>query len=218
MKELIELILDSPLSTLLVLAGIEFLGIAVVGNISGKIQPGTGGRILSGLVGVALMGIGFVLYTPRSTSTEATPTDVPAVQVNLPSTESAPVNSPTLVPTVFVPPTPIPTTVPAGFRVIEMFVRADPFDYSGACPVMITFTGRISVAGGSGTVSYKWIRNDGASAPVETLIFDGPGSKDISTTWYIGASGMSYSGWQALEIFDPEAKTSEHADFKIQCQ
>ena len=71
----------------------------------------------------------------------------------------------------------VPTN-PVSFRIIEIPVRADPFDYSGTCPVTITFTGRFSVAGPRGLVSYKWIRSDGASVLVETLMFDGAGSKD----------------------------------------
>jgi hypothetical protein len=188
----------------LIVAGLAFLGIAVVGNVSGKIQPGTGGRLLSGLLGLCLLGGGLVMYqsTPPEIDSNTSVTSVP----------------PTPVLIEFTPPTFTPVPVPLGFRIVEVFLRADPFDYAGACPVMITFSGRISVAGGGGTVAYKWIRNDGASAPVETLTFAGPGSQDINTTWYIGDAGMNYSGWQAIEILDPQALTSDHAEFKIQCQ
>jgi hypothetical protein len=104
------------------------------------------------------------------------------------------------------------------FRIVEAHLRADPFDYVGSCPVMITFSGRISVAGGAGTVSYKWIRNDGASAPVETLSFAAPSSQDVNTTWYLGDSGMNYSGWMALQILDPEEVITDRAEFTIQCE
>ncbi len=108
---------------------------------------------------------------------------------------------------------------PKGFRIAEVFLRADPFDYVGPCPVTITFSGRISAAGGAGTVTYKWLRNDGASAPVETITFSGPGSKDISTIWYLGGPGLaSYEGWQALQILDPQERTSERATFRVRCQ
>ncbi len=106
------------------------------------------------------------------------------------------------------------TVSPAGFRIVEVMLRADPFDYSGPCPVTITFSGRISVAGGAGTVSYKFIRSDGASAPIQTLQFTEAGSKDVSDTWYLGGSG---SGWEAIKTFDPQGVESSHADFKIQC-
>jgi hypothetical protein len=201
MNEILEPIFKSPIANLLIIAGLMFLGIAVVGNISGKIQPGTGGRVLSGLLGLCLLGGGLVMY--QSTAREVGPPS--------PSTNTS-VQIDTTSPTF------TPAPVPMGFRIVETFLRADPFDYVGACPVMITFSGRISVAGGGGIVSYKWIRNDGASAPVETLTFAGPESQDVSTTWYIGDAGMNYSGWQAIEILDPEAVTSDLAEFKIQCQ
>jgi len=203
MNDLLELILKSPIANLLIIAGLTFLGIAVIGNVSGKIQPGTGGRLLSGLLGLSLLGGGLFMYgsTPPENGQNPSATSVPAASG----------------PTEFVPPTFTPIPVPQ-FRIVEVFLRADPFDYVGVCPVMITFSGRVSVAGGAGMVSYKWIRNDGASAPVETLTFTGPGSQEISTTWYIGDVGMNYSGWQAIEILDPQALTSDRAEFKIQCQ
>ena len=200
MNELLELILKSPIANLLIIAGLGFLGIAVVGNISGKIQPGTGGRLLSGLLGLCLLGGGLVMYqsTPSEIDSNPSATSSPATSVEVGITS--------------------PTAMPSGFRIVEALLRADPFDYVGACPVMITFSGRVSVAGGAGMVSYKWIRNDGASAPVETLTFAAPGSQDISTKWYIGDTGMNYSGWQAIEILDPQALTSDRAEFSIQCQ
>jgi len=101
------------------------------------------------------------------------------------------------------------------FRVVETLIRADPSDYEGPCPFTITFSGRISVAGGDGQVSYKFIRSDGASAPVRTLQYASPGSQNVSTTWQLG---RSYSGWQAIQIFDPEEMESERAQFRITCQ
>jgi tetratricopeptide (TPR) repeat protein len=110
------------------------------------------------------------------------------------------------------PPSPLPS-----LQVTQVVLRADPVDYVGACPVRITFSGRISV-NGSGTVSYKFLRSDGAIAPTQTLTFDGPGSQDISTTWDLGGSGMTYSGWEQIQILDPQSLTSNQAAFNIQCQ
>ncbi len=106
---------------------------------------------------------------------------------------------------------------PLGFRVVEAFLRADPFEYSGRCPTTIRFSGRISVAGGGGTVSYRFIRSDGASAPVQTLRFESAGSKDVETTWTIGGPGFRFSGWQALKILDPKDLESEKATFTLAC-
>jgi hypothetical protein len=42
-------LVDAPLPNVLVLAGLIFLGIGVIGKISGKIDPGTAGRITSAM-------------------------------------------------------------------------------------------------------------------------------------------------------------------------
>jgi hypothetical protein len=109
-------------------------------------------------------------------------------------------------------------TVEDKFRILEVSLRADPSHYVGPCPVKITFTGKISVVGGSGIVSYKFLRSDGASAPILTLSFDSPGTKEVSTTWTLGVAGMTYSGWQSIKCFDPHEFESPRAYFEIQCE
>ena len=155
--------------------------------------------ILTGIAGVlggvaaligALVAVG-IIHVPHSQPTENLPTATTPAQ---------------------------PGSQPAGFRVIETMLRADPFEYSGVCPVIINFSGRISVVGGSGNVSYKFLRNDGASAPVQTLSFSSPGSKDVRTSWTLGGPGFSYSGWQAIQVFEPQETKSEEAHFSIRCQ
>lgn len=118
-------------------------------------------------------------------------------------------------------PAPSPPAAPSGFRVIEVRLRADPSNYTGSCPVRIQFSGRISVVGGSGTVSYRFLRSDGASAPVQTIRFDGPGSRDIETTWTLGAATprfQPYSGWQAIKILEPAEIESNQAGFRLHCR
>jgi hypothetical protein len=105
------------------------------------------------------------------------------------------------------------------FYILEKMLRADPFDYSGPCPVKVTFSGRISIVG-SGRVTYKFIRSDGASAPVQRLVFDGSGSQDVTETWTLGGKGTNYTGWEAVQIIDPvdpKGITSERAPFTIRC-
>ena len=114
--------------------------------------------------------------------------------------------------------TPSPPPASRGFRVVEAFLRADPIDYSGPCPVAIRFTGRISVVGGSGVVSYKFTRSDGASAPIKTITFDQPGSKDVHISWKLGSTSFTYSGWQAIRIFEPQELESNRASFNIKCK
>ncbi len=114
-------------------------------------------------------------------------------------------------------PSPTPTTsTSTSFHVIEAIVRADPFNFSGVCPVTITFSGRISAVG-AGTVSYRFIRSDGASAPIETLTFNGSGSQDVTETWRLGGPAFTFSGWEAIRVIDPTALDSAHATFRIVC-
>jgi hypothetical protein len=104
-----------------------------------------------------------------------------------------------------------------GFRVLKVTLTADPTAYAGSCPTTITFSGQITVAGGSGKVSYTFLRSDGASAPVTTVTFDEPGSVDVGTTWTLGGSDFSYSGWQAVRILSPQRVDSDKAEFTVKC-
>ena len=53
-----------------------FLAIAVVGDISGKIQPGNAGRIASGVLGVLLLGYGLVTHSAAAEQRQAVGTEV----------------------------------------------------------------------------------------------------------------------------------------------
>jgi hypothetical protein len=64
MTDLLPHLIDAPLANILILAGLAFLAIAVLGKISGKIEPGTSSRVMSGVLGLAL-----VLYGVRTHST-----------------------------------------------------------------------------------------------------------------------------------------------------
>lgn len=111
----------------------------------------------------------------------------------------------------------IPEQPKTGFRVIEAFSMGPQYIQNGPCPQKISFRARISVAGGSGNVSYKWLYSDGGSLPVQTLYFEGPGSKDIETDWTLGTPGTSYSGWVQLQIYDPTEIQAAKANFTTNC-
>lgn len=96
-------------------------------------------------------------------------------------------------------------------------LSAAPTNYSGNCPAKITFTGKIT-AKKAGKVQYKFIRSDGAIAPVQTLEFAAPGAKEVETTWTLGGPNLpSYSGWEAIEIVHPASFQSNKAHFKVRC-
>ena len=60
MDSLFEFV-SKDISNLLILAGIVFLGVAVVGQITGKIDPGPRGRIAAGIIGGILLVGGLVM-------------------------------------------------------------------------------------------------------------------------------------------------------------
>src|SRR6266540_3030968 len=65
MDDLIKHLSDAPLSNILVLAGLIFLGIAVVGKISGKIEPGKFDRIMSAVLGIVLLVSGLYIHSAK---------------------------------------------------------------------------------------------------------------------------------------------------------
>jgi formylglycine-generating enzyme required for sulfatase activity len=108
MEKLIEEILNSPVSNLLIIAGLAFLALAIIGNISGKIQTGKNGRIASGFLGTILLVLGLVFYLhgPNSNLGSPTPTTAPVT-----SEAAIPVlQATTAIPTA-IPPTVGPSTV-----------------------------------------------------------------------------------------------------------
>jgi hypothetical protein len=63
-------LLDAPLSNVLIVAGLLFLGIGVVGKIVGKIEPDKTGRILSALLGIVLLFAGVSTHVQSDNKTE----------------------------------------------------------------------------------------------------------------------------------------------------
>lgn len=98
--------------------------------------------------------------------------------------------------------------------VIATSATVTPAGHAGACPFTFTFTGKI-VANSQGIVKYRWIRSDGAIAPVQTLIFRERGAQVVTDTWTL--SPPHYVGWEAVRILSPNAMVSNKAVFKLQC-
>jgi hypothetical protein len=157
-------------------------------------------RLVALLAATLLMGCDVSRQPPSATSTSLTSTSPSRSTTSSPSA-----------------PPPSTRGSPASFHVDRLVVRADPFRITTACPTTITFSGRISVAGGVGTVTYHWVRSDHAIAPVETVKFNGPGSQNVITTWTLGGPGFKYDGWEAIEIIRPAARRSERASFSLTC-
>lgn len=104
------------------------------------------------------------------------------------------------------------------FRVEGAGVEASPTSYSGACPGVIKFAAKIQ-ANGAGRVKYTWLRNDGATAPIEYVDFAEAGVKYVTTAWALGDARVlpSYTGWQQIQILAPNEYFSNKAEFKLTC-
>lgn len=106
--------------------------------------------------------------------------------------------------------------------VITARLRAAPVNYSGKCPATIRFNGEINVQGMTTSplrVQYRFIRSDGAIAPIQTLVFDRNGTKPVHNTWTLGGAALpSYSGWQAIKILYPQDVESNRASFTVKCE
>ena len=90
------------------------------------------------------------------------------------------------------------------------------FTYNGQCPTTITFVGDITVDGPC-TVTYKWVRSDGAQGPVKTEVFNAAGAKQVSETWTLGGSGWSTTEWERIDILTPMPMQSNEAAFTLNC-
>lgn len=84
MNEIVKGISTAPLATIFVIAGVIFLFVAVVGSISGKIEPSIKARIISGIFGLAFIGIGLAIHFsqketyPETWSAEISPQAKPS--------------------------------------------------------------------------------------------------------------------------------------------
>jgi hypothetical protein len=107
-------------------------------------------------------------------------------------------------------------TMPA-FADYTTTLSANPASYNGTCPTIIKFNGSIT-AEKAGRVQYKFIRSDNAFAPIQTIEFTAPGTKQVDTTWTLGGPALPhYSGWQAVQIVYPTNIQSKKATFSIRC-
>lgn len=99
MDELIKSLFSAPLATIFVIAGLVFLLLAVVGNVSGKIEPGPKGRVFSGILGVSFVLVGLSMHFMQTyaaptdrpvNATTASPaqTDLPLAQTATPATDA----------------------------------------------------------------------------------------------------------------------------------
>jgi len=106
------------------------------------------------------------------------------------------------------------TGVPNYFAVTSVQTTVDPG--SGDCPREVKFSAKITVSK-AGTVTYYWIRSDGAQSSQQSIEFDAAGTKTITTTWTLGASGEEVEGWEQVYIDNPNHQSFNQASFAFSC-
>jgi hypothetical protein len=64
MGDILKSLIDAPISTVLVLAGIAFMAVAIIGGVTGKFEPGPIGRLGAAVAGTILLVFGLVVQWP----------------------------------------------------------------------------------------------------------------------------------------------------------
>src|ERR1700736_6210495 len=91
----------------------------------------------------------------------------------------------------------------------------------GSCPTTFNFTGKLYAtnwpATGARRVTYRFVRNDGASDHIHTANFDSPNQEDVlvKDTWTLSVDG--YHGWEAVEVLTPRHLVFEKVPFTLTC-
>lgn len=94
MDELFKGVFTAPVATLFIVGGMLFLLVAVLGNISGKVEPGPRARIISGVFGLAFILVGVLMHVMQSglnlpaSSTASSTSTKPDQSVVMPQTST----------------------------------------------------------------------------------------------------------------------------------
>lgn len=118
---------------------------------------------------------------------------------------------------VVVPPPlpPTPTNVPEEFAVTGVSYSFSEVDLPSGdnCPMM---TANITT-NAAGTVTYKWVRSDGANAPMQSVIFGSAGTQAVTTTWSLGSVWEGDEHWLGIYVDDPNHQDFGHRSFTDAC-
>lgn len=103
------------------------------------------------------------------------------------------------------------------FKVTGVSLSVSEREFTGPCPHVFTFTGRIT-ANRAGTVRYRWLRSDGEVTSEKTLVFATAETKTVSKTWELGGVMGTYNDrWLQIEITAPNSRFSNQAEFDLKC-
>jgi len=166
-----------------------------------KILPLGLGIIALGILVIVCLG-GWAAYTMFL---QSTPT-----QVASETTSSADATSPAPAGAA------IATNAPS-FRVLSSHLSVTPTTYTGSCTnsMKFDFKGDITV-NGPGTVTYHFVRSDGAVTQKQTLAFPDSGTQQLSKEWSFHST-KGFTGWEQIFIDSPNNEAEAKAEFTITC-
>ncbi len=109
MDEIVKSVFTAPLAVLFIVGGTIFLLIAVIGNVRGKIEPGTKERFISGILGLSFVSIGLMLHLLETKTKIPSPSKIEQAQLR-PNQSSEPLQTPIANPPEITPDLPkVPT-------------------------------------------------------------------------------------------------------------
>jgi hypothetical protein len=111
------------------------------------------------------------------------------------------------------------TTTTAAITSAVSAVSASPASFEGTCPVSVTFSGGISVSRGPATVTFRWLRSDGAAGETRAVRFTGSGAqrRTVRTVMPVGGPGENATAWAQLRVLSPTAETTARRNVTAAC-
>jgi hypothetical protein len=133
----------------------------------------------------------------------------PNPPVTVPNTASTP-NNPTRGPVA----SPSKANIPVPLQIQNAQLTVDKSNYSGKCPVGISFRATIHYTG-KGTIRYTWVTSDGGSNGTITKQLSGSGTEILQP--HIWQLGRTFSGSVSLKITSPVQYQSSPVSFQVNC-
>ena len=114
---------------------------------------------------------------------------------------------------------PTSPNVTSTFTVSAVSLTASPLSYKGSCTNQVDFIFKGSVTStGAGTVTYHFLRSDGAGDTPKTLVFSAAGAQPVSDDWLLGAPNFTLTGWEQVFIDSPNNQAmGPRAGFVLTC-
>ncbi len=100
-----------------------------------------------------------------------------------------------------------------GEDLIKLNLEVVPSNYSGICPVVLSFEGEI-FSKENARVQYRFLRSDKKIMPVEVINIKKNTSRKVKMLW---ETDKDLKGWASLEVISPVRVLSKKAAFSVEC-